>query len=261
MSKTAARDVRSRMRAKEPAGWARRPFSVGLRREAVGFTLIELLVVIAIISLLVSILIPSLKRAKELTRRVVCASDLHQMGVALMTYAADHRGDLPEGGRTGAGPYFSDFYGTGWKTSLYPKYIQTPELCYCPSDPDIQADTPVGSDPWDFWNYLSEDYCIIGYTYTPNQQTVSEDLQGNKFPKNAEEANSTSVIMADCSHHLDDRGAGYWPLEYQWNHLMGDPQGGNLMGGDGHAEWRNESQQKARVTATRGWGGIHEVWW
>ena len=50
-------------------------------RRMRGFTLIELLVVIAIISLLVSILIPSLKRAKELARRAVCASNLHQPGL------------------------------------------------------------------------------------------------------------------------------------------------------------------------------------
>jgi len=50
------------------------------------FTLIELLVVIAIISLLMSILLPSLGRAKELGRRAHCANNLHQLGLAMESY-------------------------------------------------------------------------------------------------------------------------------------------------------------------------------
>lgn len=60
-----------------------------------GFTLIELLVVIAIIALLVALLMPSLREAKELTRRAVCASNLHHLGVGVMTYAADFDGYPP----------------------------------------------------------------------------------------------------------------------------------------------------------------------
>ena len=244
MFRTTAHLVQRRIEAEGPPKRVRSVFSHGQRRETAGFTLIELLVVIAIISLLVSILIPSLKRAKELTRRVVCASNLHQMGVALMTYSADHKGDFPEGGRTAAAAYFSGFHGRGWKNSLYPKYIQVPELCYCPSDPEVQPGAYVGADPWDPWNYLSYDYCIIGYIYTPNQQTVKEDIDGNTFPTNAEEAYSTSVLMTDVSLYLH---GDYWTVPGRWNHLFGDPQGGNWMGGDGHVEWRSYGQQKVRV--------------
>jgi len=56
-----------------------------------GFTLIELLVVIAILSLLVAILIPSLNRAKYLAKNVVCMSNQHQIGIALITYTSDFR--------------------------------------------------------------------------------------------------------------------------------------------------------------------------
>jgi type II secretory pathway pseudopilin PulG len=49
--------------------------------------LIELLVVIAIIALLLALLAPSLDRAKELTRRVVCASNLRQIHTGIFTYA------------------------------------------------------------------------------------------------------------------------------------------------------------------------------
>jgi prepilin-type N-terminal cleavage/methylation domain-containing protein len=51
-----------------------------------GFTLIEVLVVVAIIALLVAILLPSLARARKQARRAVCASNLHQVAIGLMTY-------------------------------------------------------------------------------------------------------------------------------------------------------------------------------
>jgi prepilin-type N-terminal cleavage/methylation domain-containing protein len=59
------------------------------------FTLIELLVVIAIISLLVSILLPSLNRAKELARQVVCATTQRGLNISLMLYCQDHAGQMP----------------------------------------------------------------------------------------------------------------------------------------------------------------------
>jgi len=70
--------------------------SVRVRIVRRGFTLIELLVVIAIISLLVSILLPSLKQAKELAKRTVCMSNIHQLSLGVTLYANDFDGWLPE---------------------------------------------------------------------------------------------------------------------------------------------------------------------
>ena len=55
-----------------------------------GFTLIELLVVIAIIALLVSILMPSLKTARELAQKVVCANNIRNIGMAETFYSQDN---------------------------------------------------------------------------------------------------------------------------------------------------------------------------
>ena len=59
------------------------------------FTLIELLVVIAIIALLVSILLPSLQKAKELARTVVCMSNERSVGMAFAFYKQDYDGLYP----------------------------------------------------------------------------------------------------------------------------------------------------------------------
>jgi len=61
-----------------------------------GFTLIELLVVIAIIALLVSILMPTLGRAKEQARIAVCASNLRTLTYAWRLYAEENDGLLPD---------------------------------------------------------------------------------------------------------------------------------------------------------------------
>ncbi len=71
------------------------PRSSQVRKTRAAFTLIELLVVVAIIALLISILLPSLARARELSRRTVCAANVSGIGKGLYTYANENNDMFP----------------------------------------------------------------------------------------------------------------------------------------------------------------------
>jgi prepilin-type N-terminal cleavage/methylation domain-containing protein/prepilin-type processing-associated H-X9-DG protein len=59
-------------------------------RKANAFTLIELLVVIAIIALLVSILVPSLTRARDMARKAICSGTINSHGKAMAMYVSSY---------------------------------------------------------------------------------------------------------------------------------------------------------------------------
>ena len=63
----------------------------------IGFSLVELLVVIAILSLLIAILLPALTQARHQARRMACAGNLRQVGLAIHLYAQNFGDTIPFG--------------------------------------------------------------------------------------------------------------------------------------------------------------------
>lgn len=73
------------------------PKFLNLERSGKGFTLVELLVVIGIIAILISLLLPTLGRAREAARRTQCLSNLRSLGQTLGLYSLAHNGFVPLG--------------------------------------------------------------------------------------------------------------------------------------------------------------------
>ncbi|HEX4124044.1 MAG TPA: type II secretion system protein [Tepidisphaeraceae bacterium] len=76
-----------------------------------GFTLIELLVVIGIITVLISMLLPALLRARQQAITVACASNMRQIGLCFAMYESDNGGYLPD-------PAISVWPGFSWEEKL-----------------------------------------------------------------------------------------------------------------------------------------------
>jgi type II secretory pathway pseudopilin PulG len=73
-----------------------RPATSPAKRSSCGFSLVDLIVSLAVITTLITILLPSLSKAQEAARRVGCASNMRQIGMALQMYAYENNDQLPE---------------------------------------------------------------------------------------------------------------------------------------------------------------------
>ncbi|MBD3309454.1 prepilin-type N-terminal cleavage/methylation domain-containing protein [candidate division KSB3 bacterium] len=164
-----------------------------LRLNPRGFTLIELLVVIAIISLLVSILLPSLSKAKDLARLAVCQVNLKNIGIALHLYAEDADGDFPIGRcsntsevyrltQTGVTDAMAGRIGLGL---LYPNYVSDAHIFYCPklasNLPDIWSYDSVGAFANNWPTVTNPWGTLAGYLYGECDTTLIE--WGKAYPR------------------------------------------------------------------------------
>jgi prepilin-type N-terminal cleavage/methylation domain-containing protein len=103
-------------------GQVRRPNTSFLH----GFTLVELLVVITIIGILIALLLPAVQAAREAARRMQCANNMKQMGVALHNYMSANA-VFPPGELDRPGWQYGGGLGPGWPVLILP-YLELQTL-------------------------------------------------------------------------------------------------------------------------------------
>lgn len=158
-----------------------------MRRAFKAFTLVELLVVIGIIALLISILLPSLNKARQAAGKIACASQQRQLVLGMTMYAMDHKNDIPRGtiyndaepaGRDSRYMAFmvyrQDFYRLGRSISNSSE-IGDHRMFFCPDISNNEDFDGHWSDP----AYRNFQYLQIGYFYC--LRPMAADQEGGNY--------------------------------------------------------------------------------
>lgn len=196
------------------------------------FTLIEMLVAITIISILASMLLPSLRRTMEQGRRVACANNLKQWGLISTMIALDYDDTMPYtfGGDNGtmfypsftrwspSGVIDENYYmGTQWET--YEEYGAVDELRTCPSA-DYWIDSWVENVGWGWGSFVGSNYLLLSNSQDRFGDGDSRRRWEMEPAQTLSDDNPTErIVVADSVYY---GGGGAWGDTYRINHLAGD---------------------------------------
>ena len=261
----------------------------GEEKKRFGFTLIELLVVIAIIALLVSILLPSLAKAKDLAKAAMCSVQDRNIALGYLMYREEWD-FLPWGGGGSGSVDFGDRIGIGQTIfnlrmsvvlDLEEKFGLDPIIAYtCPAglwEPrrwwtETEAGPPA---PWDDKNeereiFTNDDYGT--YTYldgvdlrdplfatSPGVRTGMSNGLAAWAPVASHNNLSSNHAMLGCL-------AMIWDDIFIGNHHFNNTsyEGFNTCYGDAHIEWTNtpdDFYDKPRTSVQYITWGTWFYWW
>lgn len=231
---------------------------------ASAFTLIELLVVVGIIALLIAILLPALRKARDAAKQTVCLSNLRQLGGVAFLYANDNKGHFPARPANAPWPpqvpYWPGYSATDADTrELWLNYLtgytvdHTSPVFYCPfnEDPSL-INSYAGA-----WNNLLGGVYLLGYAYFGAYEKTSLWV-GSVPPAQKVGDTPDRPLFGDITEsYLDSNGE---PWSYAAHTKVGGvqwlppgstihPDGMNCVLSDGSARWFGISVDGAgRVT-------------
>jgi len=170
-----------------------------VRRCGFGFTLVELLVVIGIIALLISILLPSLARAREAGQRTKCLSNLRQLGMAFTMYTNENEQSYPRPAGGVAGGVPEDWIhwepARNIEDSVIGQFLGrpvNPEMLRCPSD------------------LIESHKFTYKYSYTVNFNMCKIVSQGRPLKTTQVRNASEKILIVEESSETIDDGCWAW---------------------------------------------------
>ena len=200
-----------------------------------GFTLVELLVVIAIIALLLSILTPSLLKAKSMAMRLKCAHNLKQINLAVNLYLNANDNTYPCAHdpvskivSTDPNDYYWLWMGRGWRFFVEPHLggnidANNPSVLFCPTDLAAREKYESTSYAYSMAFYHSpqqiDNMSTVEDTYTNPQLSIPQ--------KSFSVANPSGKILIGewlSNHSQIDDDKGWWCWEGARNYLFADGQ-------------------------------------
>ena len=267
------------------------------KRFLTGFTLIELLVVIAIIAVLMAILVPGLRKAKEAAMRIRCANRLKQWGTAIHMQLTDNDGKLMAIVLKWAGNPYPHYINnepqknpngvTMWNMADINPYINAfspnykndgvaTEMITCPMCSGEFMQDWVKNINWPY-----HDFVEIAYSYF-GRIDLLDDADCSPTAKKAlvgKTLSSRKLLMAEILN-LDYSDSAYrynhGRYGWSWNEMnfrnpsktvySPDPAatGRSQLFGDGHVEWRNISIERNLPTRDNPlideWNGPDSGW-
>jgi len=228
-----------------------------LRPRSAGFTLIELLVVISIVALLIAMLLPALKKAKETARRAQCLSNLRQILNGLHVYASESDGRFPPSHEqhnasltfelAAGGPNQAHYVGyyhelvvdgmvnqfLGHGTLYAVGIIPDPRTFYCPSQRYDLFSYPTG---WSNDNQFggSARFCSYYYRLFGQLSTGISQTDVNRLHNYSLHDLQHPIALESDIFHPGSPDWGDFPADTAWAHV--EPPAINVAFSDGHAE-------------------------